>query len=63
MGNQGICETEDAELERWIGYLKPEGMLGDSFRGFRFPASPPSFIGLNQGLLTVCYPSRVQSLF
>jgi hypothetical protein len=27
--------------------LKPNRIVGDGFRGFRFPASPQLFIGLN----------------
>jgi len=40
-GNQGISGTAGAELERWIGSLKPNRIVGDGFLGFRFPASPP----------------------
>jgi hypothetical protein len=39
-GNWGIGGTVDAELERWIGCLKPSGIVGDGIRRFRFPASP-----------------------
>ena len=39
-GIQGIDETRSAEGAWWIGCLKPDGILGDVFLGFRFPASP-----------------------
>jgi hypothetical protein len=39
-GNWGIGGTLNAELELRNGRLKPDGILSDGFRGFRFPASP-----------------------
>ena len=44
--NYGTSGTLDAELERWNGCLKPDGILSDGSRGFRFPASPQLVVGL-----------------
>ena len=49
-GNWGISGTLDVVLEWRISQLKLNEIVGDGFRGFRFPASPQLFIGLHHDL-------------
>ncbi len=48
--NWGTDGTLDAEVECRSGCLKPYGIVGDGFLGFRFPASPQFSIGLSSYL-------------
>ena len=36
-------DSVNAEVVLWSSCLKPDGMLDDGFRGFRFSASHPLF--------------------